>query len=464
MKKISLLILVLLNQYMIVYAQTEIGSEKGINWVSNMSWEQVKEKAKIENKYIFVDAYATWCGPCKMMDKDVFPNDTVAAFMNDKFISVKLQMDKFNSDRKEVKEWYTVANMLGKQYLIFAYPTYLYFNPLGEIVHKTLGFQNVTRFIKEGYDALKPGRKFDHPMIEYQKQKTAFNAGEVDYSIVPELTRRAMEVGDKEFAGKLANEYYAYVFKNGDDEVYNKRNIEFLVDIFSGLNTGRSAIKSNSKLFKLFYDSEKKVDALLGIKGYSRKVVDATIMTETINLYLGNWAGIAMTTATPADVKIPDWKKMEKELQEKYNSKVAKRNILAAQIKFYHKVAMYDKWAPLFIEKNRKYGIDTLGNNGYAELNMAGWTMFQMLDNKEYLKKAVEFMKPVIKRHPKAHSYIDTYANLLYKAGDIKSAIKWETKAVALVGDRVPRTRANYLAIVEQMKKGEPTWTVKIFQ
>ena len=52
-------------------------SYHGIKWVTGLSWEQVLTKAKTENKFIFVDCYATWCGPCKVMDKDVYPNDTV---------------------------------------------------------------------------------------------------------------------------------------------------------------------------------------------------------------------------------------------------------------------------------------------------------------------------------------------------------------------------------------------------
>lgn len=35
------------------------------------TWEEVKEKAAKENKPIFVDAYTTWCGPCKWMAKNI---------------------------------------------------------------------------------------------------------------------------------------------------------------------------------------------------------------------------------------------------------------------------------------------------------------------------------------------------------------------------------------------------------
>ena len=61
---------------------------QGIKFEEGLSWEQVKQKAKTENKFIFVDCYATWCAPCKMMDKYVYQNDTVGEFVKDKFIYV----------------------------------------------------------------------------------------------------------------------------------------------------------------------------------------------------------------------------------------------------------------------------------------------------------------------------------------------------------------------------------------
>ena len=37
----------------------------GIQWAKGLAWQQIRQKAKKENKYIFVDCYATWCGPCR---------------------------------------------------------------------------------------------------------------------------------------------------------------------------------------------------------------------------------------------------------------------------------------------------------------------------------------------------------------------------------------------------------------
>src|SRR5438067_1186400 len=91
---------------LIVHAQNE---QKGIHFENGLSWQQIKSKAWTENKYIFVDCYATWCGPCKAMDKNVYPKDSLGDYMNDKFISVKVQFDSSKQDDEEVKKWYADA-------------------------------------------------------------------------------------------------------------------------------------------------------------------------------------------------------------------------------------------------------------------------------------------------------------------------------------------------------------------
>ncbi len=73
---------------------------QGIKFEENLSWQQLLDKAKVTNKYIFVDCYATWCGPCKMMDKDVYTSGKVGYLFNEHFISVKVQMDKLITTMK----------------------------------------------------------------------------------------------------------------------------------------------------------------------------------------------------------------------------------------------------------------------------------------------------------------------------------------------------------------------------
>ena len=47
------------------------GTTTGTYFQTGLSWKEVKAKAEAEHKYIFMDCYATWCGPCKWMNKNI---------------------------------------------------------------------------------------------------------------------------------------------------------------------------------------------------------------------------------------------------------------------------------------------------------------------------------------------------------------------------------------------------------
>ena len=51
-------------------------------------------------KPIMVDVYTDWCGWCKVMDKETYNNDNVAAYINEHYYAVKL-----NAEQKETLEW-----------------------------------------------------------------------------------------------------------------------------------------------------------------------------------------------------------------------------------------------------------------------------------------------------------------------------------------------------------------------
>src|ERR1700744_3276632 len=65
----------------------------GIVFIEN-SWIDALHQAQIKNKYIFVDAYASWCGPCKVMRNVTFKNKKAAEFFNANFVNVAIDMEK----------------------------------------------------------------------------------------------------------------------------------------------------------------------------------------------------------------------------------------------------------------------------------------------------------------------------------------------------------------------------------
>lgn len=80
-----------------------LSQQQGIRFEHGLTWNEIKDKAKAENKYIFVDCYTTWCAPCMYMAQKVFTEPEVGDYFNQHFLNIKLQLNKTPSDDEEVK-------------------------------------------------------------------------------------------------------------------------------------------------------------------------------------------------------------------------------------------------------------------------------------------------------------------------------------------------------------------------
>ena len=132
---ISLMILLFVSGFK--YRKSNTNTDEGIQFFTG-TWQQAIEKAKKENKYIFLDAYASWCGPCKMMKHKTFTNKDVGEFYNKHFVCVAIDMEK--------GEGPTLAD----KYSIEAYPTLIYFKPDGKLIGKAMGFRKSKEFLEMG--------------------------------------------------------------------------------------------------------------------------------------------------------------------------------------------------------------------------------------------------------------------------------------------------------------------------
>ncbi|MBP6459968.1 MAG: thioredoxin family protein [Crocinitomicaceae bacterium] len=123
------------------------------------SFEEIKAKAKKENKLIFLDAYTTWCGPCKWMAKTVFTNDTVAQYYNANFINAKIDMEKGEGIE------------LAKKYAVRCYPNLLFINGDGEVVHRKGGSLKPADFITLGEKTKKNEKTYTAYQQSYEANK-----------------------------------------------------------------------------------------------------------------------------------------------------------------------------------------------------------------------------------------------------------------------------------------------------
>ena len=97
---------------------------KAIKWQS--SWSAAMKEAKRTGKPIFVDFYATWCGPCKMLDEHVYTNRKVID------ASRKWVMLKVDAERN---------TQLAQANKITAFPTLIFYSPKGKAVVRKMGFE-----------------------------------------------------------------------------------------------------------------------------------------------------------------------------------------------------------------------------------------------------------------------------------------------------------------------------------
>lgn len=102
-------------------------SAQGISFLDNRPVADVFAQAKKENKMVFVDCYTTWCGPCKILAANVFPQKEVGEFFNLRFVSLKLDMEKGEGP------------VMAKKWDVGAYPTLIFMDSDGEVQFQLVG-------------------------------------------------------------------------------------------------------------------------------------------------------------------------------------------------------------------------------------------------------------------------------------------------------------------------------------
>ncbi|MET3114178.1 thioredoxin 1 [Pedobacter sp. CG_S7] len=112
--------------------------DKQINFIEN-SWGLALKKAKAEHKYIFVDAYTVWCGPCKLLKTTTFKDKQVADFFNTSFVNLSIDMEKGEGIK------------LAEKWGVDAYPTLLVLDPNGDVVLINVGYIKAEELLEIGH-------------------------------------------------------------------------------------------------------------------------------------------------------------------------------------------------------------------------------------------------------------------------------------------------------------------------
>ena len=436
----KLLLLLLLCLPFYLSAKIDSG---GIKFIQGKNWDEIKALARKDNKYIFVDCYATWCGPCKAMDKEVYPDDSLGRFINENFISVKVQMDSTNKDDDSIKTWYADAHDLLKQGKVSSFPTFLLFTSEGTLVHKGVGYQDATQLISLAKNALDPGKQYFSLLHNY-------NMGLKDPAFMPYLAITASQLGDELVAETVSKDYITnYLTKLNAKQLFTLENIRFLISFTTN---------TNEKGFSILFNNVEEINRTMKNPDLAQSYIHYFIAKDFIDPVLQK--------ARESQQRNIEWVKLSSFIQKKYNKYYAERTIPEAKSRWYGEVKDWSNFAKYTVEFVEKYG-ETKSD---FDLAQQSWAVFEHSSNEEELQKAMKWAKKVMDRNTDSSNVLpavmDTYANLLYKIGYLfeknksnNTAIEVEERALVLARKYNNKGFITaFTSSIEKMKKGEATW------
>jgi len=209
------------------------------------TWEEALVKSKAEGKLIFVDAYTTWCGPCKRMSANVFPLEEVGDVFNANFINVKLDMEKAESS-----SFRTVHS-------VRAYPTLFFINAKNEAVHTTVGGKQANTLISEANAAIAK-------MDDIDALASRWDAGERDPELAFTYVRALVRRGQPHL--KVANDYL-----RSQKDLTTENNLNLLQT---------ATTTADSRIFDLLLKNKTAAIALNGQEAFDATVTRAVKATK----------------------------------------------------------------------------------------------------------------------------------------------------------------------------------------
>jgi len=351
-----------------LYAQIEF--EEG-------TFKEALAKAEAEDKLIFMDAYAVWCGPCKMMDRDVFAEAEVGGYYNQHFVNVKMDMEKGE------------GVVLAERYGVQAYPSLLFLNSNGDLVHRGLGYHEAEAFVKLGRTANDPQANMAYLETQYAdgnrepeflKKYTALRAAEMDGSHL-----------------RVAEEYMAT-----QDDWSTEENMEFIFEY---------AEDPASDMFNYLLDHREEFEQLIG-----EPAVRGKIANGAIQLAFGDLGDYGLEQA-------------QKMLDRTYPPEEADQMKNVLRMGYYDRKGDMEKFAPeavRFMESMLREG-----EVAAVDLNNMAWTFYESVEDEAMLEEALAWAQKSVDLS-KQYYNMDTLAALYYKLGKKKKARKAAEEAIEI--------------------------------
>ncbi|MBK8502282.1 MAG: thioredoxin family protein [Saprospiraceae bacterium] len=358
-----------------LFCQLVIGQkeELAINFIDN-DLNAALDQAKKDQILIFIDAYTTWCGPCKMMDRDVFTDSAVGQFFNTNFVNLKLDMEKGSGIG------------VAQKYQVRGYPSFLFINAEGVLIHQGIGYQPVPAFMGMATVALDPSKQL--PALE-----KAYRNGDKSEDLLYNYTNALIEAHDEK-SKVIGKEYLA-----SQPSWTTRKNMELVGQLVSEYDD-------------LYYNFivEKRH---LFIKEFGEGRVDGAILRQIENHLFTN-------------IEKVDMEKAKQIYVQTFPSSKAGVYFDNFELDYYDALGKKD----IYVDKARRY-VKRYPNLSSIALNGLAWNFYEKIDDKKALKWAAKWAQKSVDLED-AYFNNDTLAALYYKQNNKKKALKYALKAIEL--------------------------------
>ena len=421
---------------------TPTTDEPGIKFFTG-SWKDVLAEAKRQNKPVFVDIFTTWCGPCKMMAKEAFPNAKVGEKFNANFISYQIDAEK--------GEGIEVA----RKYAVDAYPTSLYVSASGELIHRAIGYGGIKGMLDEADKAI-GAAKDPNPLSAMEKQ---YESGKRDPVFLANYLakRSTLEMPNAEALDaylKVVPEAEWSSDKNieliaGNLETYNAKFFDLLLRRLVQMNDQDSGSekavalqnkisagfhKLNQERFKqsIVSKNEQLMENVIAtnktyLEAARHKPLTPTQTDEIASSYrmrfyqqtknVDKYRALASAEATKLmAVSIDSVRAKNEAAYKRFQAQTA---MMPDSVKNKDDFKQYAESM-----KNAETGQMAM------KLNNLAWTYYENMTDKKDLSQALTWSAKSLD-YDRTGMYLDTYAHLLSKLGRKAEAIKTQEEAIA---------------------------------
>ena len=365
--------------FLVIFSISLYSQEKGIRFSKDSLLSEALARSKKEGKLVFIDCYTSWCGPCKYLAKEIFPQEEVGNYYNSHFINLSFDMEKGEGIKIRTK------------YAVQAFPTLLFINAEGETVHVGVGAIDANALIELGKTAMDDTRN----LLSISKK---MKAGDKSVQTLLLYLKNNNYAADKE---ALVNNYFKTatdedklskdawdLFQNYINDIDNDQ-FQYFLKHRSGYEQKFGKKEVDNKIISGFASYQQKYRADPQ-KAASVKSIDPVLYSKYV--VLNDFMKVAWEQRTQKDDK--------------------------------------GKWDNYITKAKEVISSDCIESMSVNDICWNIYENYRKFNDTATLKLAKEWQEKVLKALPNNHPVHDTYAHILFDLGYVKEAVEHEESAI----------------------------------